>query len=199
VPHIISQIFDIAAEKDVDIGQFYIATNGKVVTRDFLDVLFKAYIYCDGIYDDETICLEISSDIQHQESADSISNEGIPEENIKKLLAFKFAGKRDEGTNYATHKGTIWGGRSKDFYSFNGREEKVSKIHVTLGQDFMVEDTLMLNCKGNLIPDCDLSYKSQDIEEVIICNVRRKGFSLQNSIKRFNRRCAGDIYDIKVA
>jgi hypothetical protein len=202
VPHIISGIFDLAAERNIEIGQFYIATNAKKVTREFIDVLFQAYLYCDSIEDDETICLEISSDIQHQESADGMDTP-IPEENIKKLLAFQFAGKRNEGRNYQTDMSTLWEGRAQQFYS-RYRDASISKVYyeITKGEklEIDVNDTIYLNCLGDIVPDGDLSYKTQSDSDIIICNVKRKGFSLWNSILRFNKRCEdGDIYNIRVA
>lgn len=191
VPHIISDIFNLAAQNNISISNFYIATNGVKISNDFITALMDAYMYCDEI-EDETICLEISSDIQHQEAIGYTPD-------IKKLMALRFTNKRNENHNYANNPGTIWEGRAAQFYSYTGREPSISKVYYEDDNDELMIEQLYLNCLGNILPNCDLSYKSQNNPEIIICNVKRK-FNLLNAVKRYNKRIEnGDIMNIKVA
>jgi len=193
VPHIISGIFDLASQKNVSISHFYMVTNAKDISNDFINALLDAYMYCEG-EEEELFCLDISLDIQHQ---DAIGY--IPEENIKKLMALRFTHKRNENHDYSSSLGTIWEGRAAQFYSYTGRLPQISKVYYEEEYGELMIESLYLNCLGNILPDCDLSYKSQDNPEIIICNVKRK-FSLLNSIKRYNKRIKdGKIENIKVA
>jgi len=182
VPHIISQIFDIAEEKGTDIQSFYIATNAVQVSNEFLEVLFKAYMKINYDYDGMPL-VEVSSDVQHDECC---PDPDLRKRNINKLMAFRFVGKRDEGINYEKDGGNIHTGRAEEMYSFGRRSRQTTVNSISISDD-EIESNLHLNCKGNILPSCNLSYETQDEEEIVICNVKRK-FSLINSIKRYNRK-----------
>jgi len=143
-------------------------------------------------------CVAISSDKQHQWASDECWKR---ERNIDKLLQLPFAHKRDQDLDYENSPGTIWTGRAAMVYSYTGRQPKVSPITIEKDGDSVIlnEDMIYLNCLGNVLPHCDLSYEEMDNEEIILCNVNHKNFSLLNSIKRFNKRCYNnEINDIQV-
>lgn len=193
VPHIISEIFSLAAQKGVSIGTFYIVTNAKDISDEFIRVLLDAYMYCDGDGDTGN-CVDISCDIQHQDAMGY-----IPEENIRRLMALRFVSKRNEDHDYNGSPGTIWEGRAVKS-SYTGRLPEVRKVYYELEYGELMIEQLYLNCLGNILSDCDLSYEHQDNNpDIVICNVMRK-FSLLNSIKRHNRRLEHiDLIDINVA
>lgn len=170
VPHIISNIISLAKEKQIPISNFYIATNAVSITNEFIIAVLDAWLYCD---DNEISSVDISSDIQHQEAA-SIEDE--------KLMAFKFVKKRNENHDYSKG-GVIREGRG--IYFPHARAINLKPIEF---YDDDIDSNLYLNCLGNLLPECDLSYESQNNKEIIIGNVMRKNFSLLNSIKRYNNK-----------
>lgn len=168
VPHIISAIISLAKEKQIPISNFYIATNAVKITDEFIIALLNAWLYCD---DNEISSVDISSDIQH--ITPSIEDE--------KLMAFKFVKKRDENHDFSI-QGAIAEGRALYYPHATRIDPKPIEIY-----DNQIE-TLYLNCLGNLLSECDLSYESQNNKDIIIGNVMRKNFSLSNSIKRYNNK-----------
>lgn len=198
-PAKITGIIDLARQNSIPINRFYIVTNAEKVSRKFMDAVYYAYNYCED--DDEMNeikCVAISSDKQHEWSSCEVRRR---ERNIERLLELPFAHERDAKRDYENNPSTIWTGRAKDYYGYTGREPKVSPVSMEKWDDeIQIQDIIYLNCLGNVLPECDLSFEDMDNEEIILCNVNRKNFSLLNSIKRFNKRCAnGDIYNIKVA
>ncbi len=196
VPHIISDIFDIADNMGTDIESFYIATNAVQISTEFLDVLLKAYLHCSALdyIDSETRLVDISSDMQHAEASDIRYDER--QENIKKLMAFRFVSKRNENTDYR-EDGAIQEGRAAELIGWGrySREPSVGRVRI---EDDRIS-SLYLNSLGNVLEDGNLSFDSQDDSDIIICNVGRKNYSLLNSIKRYNKRIDDDeINSIKV-
>jgi len=152
---IIDKILETAKNHSVEIGSFYIATNGKHVPDGFLLSLIKLHIYCD---DNEISCVNWSNDEYH---------EGEYPESIEKLEVFSFAQPK-----YTDNIGrnVIAEGKAEYFgEKYNTREyfeaEKVGDRTV------IIDGNVYLNCEGNLIAGCDWSYESQRMEENIICPV----------------------------
>jgi len=103
VPHILTSIIDIAKEEEVEIDSFYIATNAKVVTDEFMKALIKWWLFC---RDNGSVA--ISSDDYH---------ENIDEDNIRKLEAFRFVEKRNEDCHYNHGQGLIYEGRAAEYFA----------------------------------------------------------------------------------
>jgi len=177
VPHIISKIIDIAKEKNVVIGRFYIVTNAKIVTTEFMEVLLKCFLYCTEI-DDEIKCLSISNDIHHGALEDI-------QENVRKLLAFRFAEKRHEEDYYNYYDENTMINEGNASLNYGGRPIEPNEVFI---QDDYIEDQIYLNCKGNLIPCCDFSYETQNESNVIIGNVNEPCFNLQQAIETYNEQ-----------
>lgn len=178
VPEIISQIIDIATKNKISIGMFYIATNAIEVSNKFMEALLKLYLYCDESMDyrpeDYGSWLDISNDTHHGE---------LNTHNVQKLLAFRFASKKfkEDGHDYNRGRDLLFEGRSKDYF-FTENEIKI--YEVTMNDDQI--DTIYLNAKGDLLPECDLSYDHQDEEDLIIGNVNNPKFNLKRGINKFN-------------
>ena len=156
VPQKIIDIVTLAKKYNVQIGNFYVATNAKKVTNKFLFALISLYSYC---YENEYSLVSWSNDIYHEE---------MEEEQIKKLRALSFASARnsDDQKNYYL----INQGRAKGI-----GQRHLGKEYFEIDGDFIVEGTIYLNCNGDIIAGCDYSYEEQ--EENAICNV--KDFSIE--------------------
>lgn len=149
-PKLIIDIVNLAKKNKVDIGSFYIATNGKKITPDFIVAIATLYAYCS---DNEISQIQLSNDNYHEYN----DNENL-------LECFSFFSKRgDIGV-----KSIIKQGRGKEFGCRNLEKEK---IYFDSNNNFITEGTLYLNCKGNIIIGCDWSYRSQDRKSNILCNV----------------------------
>jgi hypothetical protein len=165
-PHKINTIIDCAKKYGVGIGNFYIATNAKVITNDFLLAVMRLYCYCD---ENELSSLNYSNDDYHDE---------ITDENIKRLSVFSFAGPRyntpPRQGEYELNEGRARengiGSHDLDKVHFNDLESHIylnahnDDIHIT-------QMDVYLNAKGNITSNCDLSYKNQDKKQNIICHV----------------------------
>lgn len=172
-PRIIDYIVESAKKNNVDIGGFYIATNGKKVSDEFLLSLIRLHNFCT---DNEISEVKISYDDYHDRPE---TREEEAERD--KLSVFSFVRYEANDPHY-TRKQIINEGNA--VYNGIGTREKIKpEVYVSYEDNEINEGQIYLNCKGNIINDCDLSYKNQDEEENIVCNV--KDFSFQ-AIKDFS-------------
>jgi len=149
VPEIILGIIKLAEKYDVDIGGFWLVTNGKKISDAFLQSVIRLYGYCS---DNEISGLALSIDEWH---------ETCPPEN-KKILQL-FSCYKEHGPREVSH--LLAEGRGIDCGAFN--ENRCRTLEV---EDNRVTE-LYLNCKGNIINGCDWSYESQEDPDNIVCHV----------------------------
>lgn len=173
VPHILTDIIDIARDNDTEIISFYMATNGKEVSEKFIRALFEWWLFCKDSDFDNLNCVEISSDIFHEK---------IDINNINKLMAFRFVNTRDVNSNYNNGKQLIWEGRTtKNFFSTRVIDPMPIEI-----DDNLIQGELYLDCLGNIHSTCDLSYKTMEEGEFCIGNISENNFNLIEAIKSYN-------------
>lgn len=186
VPHIINMIIDGATVYNVDIGNFYIATNGKKITPKFVEAVERLYRYCS---DNEISAVEISNDVYHDNPKWTDAYEA--------LLELPYAHKKwdvnrdsrnmiDGKWEYDPYR-VIAQGRALD----NGlgyKDIEIDNITINaigeIDEDARIEGTIYLNCKGWIISGCDWSFATQDDKsfEGRICHV--KDFSFE-AIKKY--------------
>jgi len=155
VPEKIREVIRIAKKYDVDIGSFDLTVNGKRVSDDFLVSMIELYNYCS---DNETSMLMLSTDYYH---------ERITEENLNKLGVFKFFQKR---MPYNDKTELINDGYA-EINGIGRREDKIYGYEMEIDDNHISEGNVYLNCKGNIIPTCDMGYERQDEPENIVCHV----------------------------
>lgn len=179
VPEKISGIIDIAKKKDVRIGRFYLVTNGKLVSDAFMKAVLDLYLYCDdveGVFHG----VDLSNDGYHEE---------VPVESVKKLSAFRFFGKKQQEDGRCYDDSLISEGEAA--WNYGGRDLNVGKICIYPDDGDLieaVENNIYLNCEGNVLPLCDLSYESQEVPFLILGNVNDEGFDLAEAVRSFNDR-----------
>jgi len=155
VPDLIEYARQSAERNCVEIGNFFIVTNGKKITEDFAVVCLKWYAYC---HDNEASSVEVSQDDFHD--YETLLNYRL----LKGLSFFRMR-------NYTDSVYVLEQGKGKDFAT--GR--KVVKEHLEVSQEedaggFSIsEGVIYLNCKGELIAGCDWSYRNQSRNK--ICDV----------------------------
>ena len=171
VPEKILSIVNLAKKHNVYIGSFYIATNAMEVNENFLMAVLKLYVYCDY---KEGCSLQYSNDQFHNE---------IDNNNIELLKGLSFVSAKNHEDYPLKVEQLLNQGRT--FYGW-GAYKEVS-IHKKDIEENRIEGMIYLNAIGNIIPECDLSYDSQDMECLIICSVKDK-FNLINSVKKYNER-----------
>jgi len=153
-PTVINMIIRQAKKHSVEIGSFYIVTNGKKVSDSFMLAICKLHCYCN---DNEISGIRLSTDEYHEE---------VNLREVRKLEVFSFFEKHNDKLKYSV----IDEGRAND----NGlgvRSVRIEGYEIENYTDEYdsVEGMVYLNCEGNIISCCDLSYGSQ--RENVVCAV----------------------------
>lgn len=166
-PQAINDFIDICTEKNIYVGNFYIATNAKQANNEFILALVKLYLFCD---DNEISQVEISNDEFHQNN----------KETVRRLQALKFVDFRYQTTSKYSPS-YINEGLYKENYNC-GRDVKFENF--SINGDRIEEGIILLNCKGFLIAGCDWSYENQRDKKMQICHVDNKSYL--NAITKYN-------------
>lgn len=178
VPHIIDGIIDLASKHSIHIERFYMATNGMDVSDEFMMSLIKLWNYCANTDEEAGSRLDISNDGYHF----------YEESYFKKLSMFKFTGKKSREDHDLYDKGLIRTGRFLENYNpdVSGRDHSIS--HYEIDDDYISGDAqVYLNCNGDILPDCNLSYEQQDSELLKVAHVH-DDFDLGDACEAFNDR-----------
>lgn len=150
-PSAITDFITICENYNIDVGSFYIATNGKDCSDVFLLAMIKLYVFCT---DNETSDLDISlGDFHCIEQND---------DTIKKLKALSFTKER----HYLNYTAVIPEGRGKGLNYLNGVTNNTVDIYPLEYDDNCISGEVYLNVKGDICTSCDLSYKRQDYHKI---------------------------------
>ena len=182
VPHIIRNIIRSANSYGVDIGNFYIATNAKKITKSFLETITYVYNCCS---DNEISHIVYSNDRYHESQT------------------YKQIYKLEEWAEYEMGNSDLVSPRISKKYAFEpliireGRaswgekENKREKFRFEYYDDNIniMDEPIYLNCNGYIIAGCDWSYESQNKKEHKICHV--KDFS-SKMVSKYNRSVKGE-------
>lgn len=159
----INYIIKSVKKYNIEIGNFFIATNGKHVPDSFLLAIMKLYCLCS---DNEISGVHISSDIYHEE---------LSYINKDKLSVFKFTNFDSNTGKYDNPEYILSQGYAKYWGEKESRKEEFifDETFIEEGENekMISEGVLYLNCHGYIIAGCDWSYDNQDNKENIICHV----------------------------
>lgn len=155
VPGIIKCFLEMAKERNIEIGSFYIATNGTNADSSFINTCLDLFAYCK---DKELCYLQYSNDIYHDTPYYIV-------ENIEKLKGLKFFSFKYKNERLSFN-GMLDQGRAVEncYISNEVKEYPIKSI-----EDFN-DSSIYLNCLGQIINGCDWSYINQ--EKHVICNVK---------------------------
>lgn len=149
---------EVCKHRRIDIGFFYIATNGKKITKRFIMFCLDLFNYCS---EKDECSVQISNDMFHRDECDY---------DIKLLEGLKFFSKKFEkdGYDYNNWSSLKTEGRMENRMR---RENKPIVIDENcINPEYFENDVdVYLNCKGEIINGCDWSYKSQ--KEHKLCDV----------------------------
>lgn len=141
--------------RDIRIGFFYIATNGKKISVDFVMVCLKLYSYCD----EKDMCtVHVSNDIYHQ-------NEGSYNTELLDGLSF-FRRKYEEEGKYLN--GYLINEGNALLNGIGTRNLRNTLKDIKTREDFQNTE-IYLNCNGEIVVGCDWSYESQN--DNVFCKV----------------------------
>jgi len=149
----------------VRFNSFYIVTNGKKLSKDFINAIYGLQQYCDC---PDECTIQYSSDKFHTRALD-----------IDKLEPLEFF---QGGKGAIEYYQLINEGRAAENYG--GRELHLD--HYVIDEDNIREGLFYLNSLGNILPSCDLSYESQDNKNMILGNVNDDTFDLFQYAKDWN-------------
>lgn len=172
----INKIIDSAIENNVEIGSFYIATNGKKITYPFVKAVERLHSFCS---DNDISGVDISNDIYHDEIEDTDAFNYLLtfpyvkykwNENI-----YPFNRKFDRNGKYIYSEGSIINSGLALENGIGHRNAPLDFIEIEeTEEEFIIsEGNIYLNCMGNIISGCDYSYEDQDSFEFenLICKV----------------------------
>lgn len=154
-----------AKQKELPIRNFYIITNGKIITKEFLSIIFQWYLYTSNYTNEPELSgLALSIDTFH---------EPIPKENVNILRGFSFFRGKDKYTDY-NERYIINTGRAKAIDTPLKREPNLKKYIKPYEIDkenktIWIDDYVYFTYNGDIIADCDLSY--EDMETCKICSI----------------------------
>ena len=151
--NIIEYFLEQCKQREIELGWFYIATNGLNISESFIITCLKLYAYSN----EKEMCLvQVSNDGYHayENSYNTELLDGLSffERKFKKEASYEFK--------------VVTQGRGIDIGESDVMEHEIVN---TADWD---EAEIYLNCKGNIINGCDWSYESQDEEKRILCNVK---------------------------
>ena len=163
----IQYIYKQIKKRGIDLGGFYVVTNGKIASRELMNVLIDLYAIVD--YIEEGIGgLVISKDQYHEYE--------LPEEERKaadklyKALSFYRPEDRKGDIKMLINEGRAQGMGQREVYLENLIVETDDDDNPE-----RVESTIYINALGDVITSCDMSFESQ--EENKIGNVNKKSLS----------------------
>ena len=154
---------DACKHYNVEVSNFWMATNGTIASQKFFNSIEKWVSYCT---ENEISGLRVSIDNYH----DAIDNQyafeefveyGLPEDTgVKIYVEFQGAPYNEEYL--------IADGRAYDNYA-GGRQVE---HNINLCTDGRVEGSLYVNAKGFVLSTCDISYATSDAKnsEFVICH-----------------------------
>lgn len=144
----------------IPVDNFYIATNGKHITEEFLILLIEWYAYCLKWNDEQYSGVAISKDEFH---------EAIPYQNELMLKSLSFYDPNDKKSNFTNENSLINHGRATELpatiYKFvpskdlrlmtSNTFDEIEKIDDEI---YLHETEIYVDCNGNICADCNLSY-----------------------------------------
>lgn len=160
---LMNQVLDFVKSHHIPVHGFYLATNGKIMTDEFILCLHKWYQYCSlDTFDEDYIGVALSQDIFHED---------IPKEHETALRAFSFF-REDKFTDF-NQSNIIATGRasnlsSDDFQMWDYPTKDDFTVEEIDEDTLRIPDEFYISANGNIVPGCNLSY--EDIDMNPLCN-----------------------------
>ena len=148
---------------NIPVMDFYVVTNGKEITTEFLNSLIDWYVYCIECGGEPELCgIALSQDVFH---------ESIPHENFAKLRALSFFRPDDKNTRQWKQPPLINLGRARQLQEYTKRNVcRIEEIDVSTQDDtIFVNDTpIAFTVNGDILYDCDYEYEEEN--DIKICS-----------------------------
>lgn len=156
---ILEYIVDEIIRRDIPVGNFYVATNGVIVSERLALTLLRLYSHLED-YEDFS-ALDVSVDEFHENECFDISEFGI----YRGLSFFNIRENDYSKPEYIISRGRAY----ENGIGVKNRSEPDPEIEIINGVCTITESIIYINAKGDIINGCDFSFDEQD--ELKICNV----------------------------
>ena len=156
---------DGCKKRDIQVEGFYVVTNGKSITSDFLTVMLEWYVYCLECGGETDLCgVALSQDKFH---------DSIPDANIRLLKGLSFFREEDKKTNWNKMPLLDLGrGRKLPKKNYTVRpvhEEKHIVEKIDKGYAYISDCTITVTATGDVLPRCDYEY--EETKRLRLCTV----------------------------
>jgi hypothetical protein len=155
----------------VEIGNFYLVTNAKTLSDDFIMEMINLH----GMYTDNDVSQVCYSNDEFHDRAYL--------NGMDKLEQLTFVAPKNHKDYPLRYDNLINEGRAE---SYGSRD--IILYNYEIEEDRISEGLIYLNCKGDIFSSCDLSYKSQKCKDLILCNVKDADFDLIKACIEFNNK-----------
>lgn len=159
-------------EYKIPVYSFYVVTNGKEITDEFLTTMIRWYTYCIQCYGEPEICgVALSKDDYH---------DPIPPENEAKLRALSFYRPDDKDTRNWSHPSLLNLGRARNIRNVPLRERLKSEPTVETYDDTITvsECPITLTVNGDIILEGDYEY--DNIDDIYLCRYDKLTETIEN-------------------
>lgn len=174
---VINKIIKAAQIHNVDVSSFYLVTNARSISKQFIFTLLRMYVEFNNDWS-ETTAVEYSNDNYHPGEPDT--------EGLQLLKGLSFFSPRNE--NDDAEYSLLSEGKAPDYYQCrHSVTPECFDVNVDEDQITVNEGTLYLNCKGMLVAGCDWSYATQDDPDSGVQVCRVKDFTIEKLIEFANR------------
>lgn len=171
----ISEIVDYIIKRNIPLESFYVATNGTIFSEKLFMTLVRLYDYCS---EPEMCALDISNDHWHE---DAYTNCGAS----TLYSALSFCSKKGDMAETML----ISEGRAAE----NGWGDRHMNTKLPFAYDYsnngcLSVDLVYVNAKGDILPDCDYSYRTQETMDAYnIADMLSKKMTLTEVFKSYNK------------
>lgn len=143
----IRHVLDVCKAREIPVYSFYLVTNGKTVTTDFLTAMIEWYAYTQK-FDGDYSAVALSRDIFHED---------IPSGNRYLLRSLSFYNEEDKNTDFTIYSPQELG-RARSMSATQPR--CICEPDYTIdGQDIFFADGLVtVTADGLYLPVCDYEY-----------------------------------------
>ncbi|MFP4461515.1 MAG: radical SAM protein [Thermotogota bacterium] len=166
-PHVIQDLAEEIKITGIDIGNFYIVTNGKEVSNEFLKSVEAMKKACS------------QNDKSHVEVSNHVYNKSLTDANIQRLKTLSIPVK----VKYESEIFFPYTILNEGFAKENGLGYRdfplpsYRKKYINFDREFLSRRIMLyLNTRGKVLYGCNWSYESQENPQHIICNAKDFSF-----------------------
>ena len=152
--HAIRHVLDVCKERNICVSSFFLATNGKEITPEFVHLMVDWYVYCQSCDSETFSSVALSIDKFH---------ETIDPKNVFLLKALSFFNMEEKQNNFDRYP-PIGLGRARNLPEHRERHMYVPDmdVHHDLGEIYFFDCQITVTSDGVYLPVCDYEYEEAE-------------------------------------